>query len=197
MERSIFYKVVATIPSPADSARAVFADSILLTSTSTSREDPTYLTNFPGVSASLTPAGSYFMMEYKDSSKPFPYFFFSNAVFQSVPENPELNRVYAFAYGPTLHPPIVLGTHDGSRDWNYFVNNVYPGDALEKSVDSNYTKIHFTRLDRYNSPGSHASVWVADGEFSGHKILRYSDDPEKYVHRLDFTVKFRGMIVDR
>ena len=197
IERSIFYKVVATLPSPADSARAVFADSILLTSVSTNNNDPTYLTNFPGISAQMAPSGSYFSIKYKDDSKPFPYFSFSNSVFQNIPENPELKKVYEFAYGPTLYPPIVLSTHDGSRDWNYFINDVYPGDALKKSLDSNYTKIYFTRLDRYDKPGSNEPIWVADGELSGYKVLRYSNDPEKYVHRLDFTVKFTGVIVDR
>jgi hypothetical protein len=45
-------------------------------------------------------------------------------------------------------------------------------------------------------PGSNEPVRVVDGEFSGFKMLRYSEDPEKYVHRLDFNVRFTGLVVD-
>jgi len=197
IHRSLYYKVVATIPSPADIARGIFEDSLSLSSVSTnSTSDPTFLTNFPGVSANIT--GDFgFGIGYDNVNLPYPHFSLNNVAFKNVPINFELNKVYESTTPPTFYPPTFLGRHDGSDGWNYFVDNVYPNDTEQVSFES-YTQIKFTKREEYQLKAMTDPIVVIDGELSGYNISRYSTtNPDKYVHRLDFTVKFTGLILNQ
>jgi hypothetical protein len=196
IHRSLYYKVVATIPSPADEARGIFTDSLSLSSVSVnSTSDPTFLTNFPGVGANIT--GEYgFGIGYSNDNLPTSHFLLNNAAFQTVPLDFELNKVYESTKPPSLYPAIFLGRHDGSDGWNYFVDNVYPGDAEPVSYES-FTQIKFTGRKEYQINAMSDPIVVVDGELSGYSISRYSTtNPDKYVHRLDFIVRFTGLVLN-
>jgi hypothetical protein len=76
--------------------------------------------------------------------------------------------------------------------WNYFPDNVYPPDA-EQVRYSTATQIIFTKRDEFvTTTNSH--VVITDGLITGYVIGHYSSVPNKYIHRLDFSMKFEGLI---
>lgn len=195
IQRSIYYKVVATIPSPADQARGIFEDSISSSDIATnSTSDPKFLSNLPGLGANLSSYG--FSMGYENDNLSFPYFTFSASAFPSVPENIELNKTYESTNASTVLSPIFLGRRGGTDAWNYFVNNEWPDDA-DQMTNTSFTKVKFTGRQEFQMQGLSTPIQVVDGEASGYVIYHYSTaDPSKYVHRLDFTVRFTGLVLN-
>lgn len=188
------YKIVATVPSPADSARGIFSDSIILDSTGMAYSYVPFLGNFPGVYASINVEPYGFKLGYDNDNLPFPHFSFSSG-FPTVPRYFEVNKAYESHTYPEDQVPIFLGRNSGMDGWNHFVNNEYPQDA-EVLGSETYTKILFTKKTEYNT-GYYDSTIVADGIITGYQVNRFSrTQPDKYVHRLDFTITFEGLAIE-
>lgn len=188
---SLHYKVVATIPSPADSARGIFADSMFLDSTATVYSHVPFF-NFPTVGATIFEAPYGFSIASINGNLPSPHFMFPGSAFPNVPRYFEVNKAYESYTAPGSPVPFFLGRSDGSDGWNHFVNNEPPPDS-DPVRSETYTRIIFTKMTLYDTDYYDSTI-VADGVISGYSIDRYSiADPNRYVHRLDFTINFKNL----
>lgn len=188
---SLHYKIVATIPSPADSARGIFSDSIVLDSTASVYSHIPFF-NFPNVGATIYESPYGFSIGYINGNLPFAHFIFPGSAFSTVPRYFEVNTPYETHTSPGTPVPFFLGRSNGLDGWNHFVNNEYPPDSDPVQTET-YTKIIFTKKMEYDTDYYDSTI-VADGVISGYTIDRYSiANPDKYVHRLDFTLTFKAL----
>lgn len=196
-EQSIFYKVIMTIPSPADSARGYFVDSIKVKKP-VLRSDPDFFTNIANLSANIIPSFPGFSFGYDDNNNSFPYFAFTSYAFPNVPREFALNTPYEHITipGSANDYPIFLGAHTGNSGMNYFVNNVYPPDA-GFPTSKTYTKIIFT--DRSKIVVSTVdTVLLASGKISGYAEKYWGTvNPSKYLQRWDFMVEFTDLQINK
>ncbi len=191
LNQSIIYKTFATIPSPADSARGVFKDSIKVSRT-VSINSEEFFKNIQFVTATRSFAG--FSLVYNDPSKSLPYFFFTAQCFPDVPGYFQLKKAYTYISPAGNLKPLFLGASNGLDGMNYFVNNVYPPDADFPLLSKTYTSVTFTNRIKIPLPSIRDSAIYASGHISGYVIDYYSKtDTSKYLHRWDFTVDFTDL----
>ena len=93
--QSVFYKTVATIPSPNDSAKGLLRGSISISRIIT-KGDPNFGSNIWGVSSNLQTNFPGFSFGYQDQNKSVPYFSFTAYAFPDVPRNFVLNKLLGF-----------------------------------------------------------------------------------------------------
>jgi hypothetical protein len=188
LHQSIVYRTVATIPSPADSSKGRFKDSVIVNFSRTIHS-PDYLKNFPNVNATIID-GYGFGFNYLDGSI-YHYFAFSAYAFPKVPRDFEINKIYEATTSPGQLNPVFLGSHTGREGMTYFVDNIYPADAGNPSSKV-YTKIVFSKRKVYQTVNG--PLLTCDGLITGYCIQNYgTTDIFKYVHRWDFSVSFTGL----
>ena len=194
LNQTVVYKTTATIPSPADSARGLFKDSVIV-SRKLNKDDPDFISNIPNVAAAIRENyGFSFGYAFPDNS--LIYFLFTAYAFPSVPPDFLLNKAYEHTSTPGTLRPLYLGSHNGFDGMNYFVNNVYPPDA-GAPISKTFTSITFTKLTKIPLPpaGDNTAFFVS-GHISGYCIDYYHKTRlNKYVHRWDFTVDFTDLLI--
>jgi len=199
LNQSVIYKTVATVPSPADSAKGLFRDSVSIFR-SIRKTDPDFLTNIPNVNANIWSRHTGFSFGYDDDSKSLPYFSFTSDAFPDVPREFQLNKIYEHTSipGSINQHPLFLGSHNGFDGMTYFINNVFPPDADYPPLSKTYTKVTFTRKMKIPYPQNPwDSALLASGHIAGYCITYYNKtDTAKYVHRWDFTVDFTDLKID-
>jgi hypothetical protein len=198
--QSIFYKTIATVPSPADTAEGLLSDSLRV-SRSVTKSNPDFFTNIPNVSSNEV-AGYGFSIGYDDPSKSLPYFAFTAYAFPGVPRDFSLNQAYEHYTSPSdalaYQRPMFLGTHTGTEGMTYFVDNIYPPDA-EFPSSKTYSRVIFTKkLKIPIPPNYYDTAYYGSGHISGYCIDYYKpSDTAKYRHRWDFTVDFTDLKIDK
>jgi hypothetical protein len=190
LDQSVVYKTIATIPSPADSAKGLLKDSVGIFR-KTLKGTPEFLTNFPGVAAYIYPNYG-FSFGYDDSNNSLPYFAFTADAFPGIPLQFQLNKVYEHTFERGESKPVFLGCHNGFDGMTYFVDNIYPPDA---GGFSSKTYISVTFTERREITSSAGPLLFGSGRISGYCIDYAHPDPTKYMHRWDFTVDFKNLLI--
>lgn len=196
LNQSVFYKTVATIPSPNDSAKGLLRDSVSASRIIT-KADPNFRSNILNVSSNLETNFPGFSLGYFDPNKSLPYFSFTAFAFPDVPREFALNKIYEHTSirGSTYQKPLFLGSHNGFDAMTYFVNNVYPADA-GYPTSRTYTSITFTKKIKILVRTD--TILFGSGHIAGYCIDYYHlTDTTKYVHRWDFTVDFTDLNINR
>ena len=199
LNQSVFYKIVATVPSPADLAKGILRDSLSV-SRNINKSDPEFLTNIPNVNANILSFSAEFSFGYDDPDKPFPYFSFSAYTFPGVPREFLLNKIYENATipGSDYQRPLYLGNSNGLDGMTFFVDNIFPPDAQFPSLTKTYANIVFTKKYKIPIPfNMKDTVLFGSGHIVGYCIDYYnSSDTLKYKQRWDFWVDFTDLKID-
>lgn len=198
LNQSVVYKTVATVPSPADSAKGSFKNSVSVFR-KIKKDDPNFLTNIPHVSSSII--GTYGLnFSYNDPNKSLAYFMFTADAFPNVRRQFELNKTYEHTTiaENLMQKPLFLGSENGFNGMNYFVDNVLPPDADYPPISRTYSTVTFTKKIKIPLRPFGDTALFASGHIAGYCIEYYKKtDTAKYRHRWDFTVDFTDLKIDR
>ena len=196
LSQSLVYKTVATVPSPADSAKGRFNDSLAV-SRKTSLNKPEDFNNINYVSSATTVSG--FSLSYIDPNKSLPYFIVTNGALASVPREFELNKLYEQYVQTNGFSPVLLGASNGFDAMNYFVGNNLPPDADYPPMSKTYTKVVFNKKFKLPIlPFRTDTALFASGQLVGYRIDYWKkSDTLKYRHRWDFTIDFTDLRIEK
>ncbi len=192
LNQSVFYKFVATEPSPADSAEGIFSDSLKV-SRLVNKNDKDFLSNIPTLNANIINNFPGFSFGY-NGDKTFPYFEFTAFAFPEVTRQFLLNKTYQYTTipGSFNQKPLFLGYSSGNGGMTYFVDNVLAPDGQYPPLTKTFTSVTFTKkIEIPLPPNALDTLIFCSGHISGYSIDYYNyPDTLKYKHRLDFVVEF-------
>jgi len=197
LNQSVVYKTIATIPSPADSARGSFRDSLSVFRIKYKNETD-FISNIPNLHAYIDKNFNGFGLGFGDTNNSLAYFGFSTSNFPDVPRQYLLNYAYKHVStrGAPDAIPMYLGSSNGVDGMHYFVNNVYPPDAGSFS-SATYSSVTFNKLIKIPISNRLDSAYFSSGHITGYRIDYYGlPDTTKYVQRWDFTVDFTDLLIE-
>jgi hypothetical protein len=193
LDHSVSYKIIATIPSPADIDKGLFRDSLNVI-LRTKKGDSKFLSNIDNVSSNIDENSFGFSFGYHDPNKSYPYFLLTSYAFPAVPREFQLNHTYEHTTTRGTLKPMFLGTPDGVSGMTYFINNVYPPDA-GSPTSKTFTSVRFTK--KLKVGGDREIILLGSGHISGYCINYWHlTDTTKYVQRWDFTVDFTDLRIN-
>jgi hypothetical protein len=186
---AITFKIIATEPSPWDSANSPLADSFTINQVVPMGE---YIS---GISFGLVnPPNSGITLAYSTNNQPF--FILSLAAMPTVSSNFLLNQTYSYTSAQNFPAaPIFLSMGgDDTGPGRYFKDTVPPDGSSQPVTTTTYSQVIFTNKDSSNQLGNNSLIYFADGVISGYEILSYGmSDPNKYIQRWDFEISFKNL----
>lgn len=197
--QSVIYKVNVTTPSPWDLAHNPQSDSVVV-NYNRLVGPPDYCRNFPGVGFSILSTGSgfgfsYLLDPFNSSSATFIISFLA---IPSVNSDFVLNKPYENTLqSPYLNTSIFLTMKNGTAGIPLYFTDSIPSDAIQDHNPdvTTYCKIIFT--NKYSVYLINSKLTLIDGVVSGYQLCRYGlTDPNKYVQQWDYTINFKGVVLD-
>lgn len=174
-------KVIATQPSPWDSAHGPFSDSLTL-----NQEVPVG-GQLTGVNTSTFKAGPWvggFALSYSG------VFLSSYDALPMIYGDFLVNHIYN---DTTTKVAFVISWVNGNGPGRYF-NGPVPADGTAVPTATYYTQAYFTKKFTSTQLGNYDTTYFASGQISGHEILSYgTTNPNKYVQRWDFVITFNNL----
>lgn len=191
VHETITIKVIATQPSPWDSAHGPFADSLSL--------DAEVLVGgeLPGVETGLFKAGigtGGIGIAYAPNVNPPAVFSLAYSAFPMIYSDFLTNHTYndtttAVAFTTTMV--------NGNGPGRYFTGTIPADGSSAPTATTYYSQADFTNKFTSTQLGNYDTTYFASGVISGHEILSFgTSDPNRYIQRWDFIITFNNLTLN-